>query len=448
MAKKHVAFFRNCSYDAEVVEAGPRAIPAVDRGTAPPCAPWPTRTGPPARRPGLRSCVVVEAGTGGLPGTRTEADHLGYLVGPSPVSAAGASRWPTSWPSCPATAGRTSPATASPTLPTPPTASGLDVTGDGGDALTVAAVSRLQLDHGRARVPRRCDTARSGPVLADEVITLPSAFQLAGYRQVVGTLWPVLDTVAVRFARRVYGTVATAGARRAARAVHAAVLDLRRRHPDLPSVWAALCMRADDDAAGGQARVWRCGCSRRRPVTPRHARAVRLLARPSTSPCRSTATTPCSAHPWDRHWSCGTCATARRATWTRRSAGTTGPPPAWCRGAGRRGALVRCARLRSVPTRPAHLPARRPHGGCRRLPHRPGRGGRHASPPPTTMRSTCRRDERVRALAAQAEIESAPTVITLIARDVNAAIHWLGDIAAARAARPRWSACTESRTSP
>ena len=76
-------------------------------------------------------------------------------------------------------------------------------------------------------------------MLADEVITLPSAFQLAGYRQVVGTLWPVLDTVAVRFARRVYGTVATAGPDALPRAVHAAVLDLRRRHPDLPSVWAA-----------------------------------------------------------------------------------------------------------------------------------------------------------------------------------------------------------------
>ncbi|WP_216651350.1 CHAT domain-containing protein [Actinomadura litoris] len=36
--------------------------------------------------------------------------------------------------------------------------------------------------------------------LADEAIHLAAAFQLAGYRGVIGTLWPVADRPAVRFA--------------------------------------------------------------------------------------------------------------------------------------------------------------------------------------------------------------------------------------------------------
>jgi len=122
--------------------------------------------------------------------------------------------------------------------PAHPSDSGLDVSG-AGDLLTVSAVSRLQLDHAELAVLAACDTARTGPVLADEVINLASAFQLAGYRQVVGTLWPVLDTVAARLNRRVHATVASGGLDALPHALHAAVLDLRDRHPGLPSVWAA-----------------------------------------------------------------------------------------------------------------------------------------------------------------------------------------------------------------
>jgi hypothetical protein len=183
------------------------------------------------------SSLVVETATAGLPGTRAEATHLRALGGP--VTVLNGARVPVddvlaqlprhrrAHFGCHGVAD-----------PAHPSDSGLDVSG-AGELLTVAAVSRLQLDHAELAVLAACDTARTGPVLADEVINLASAFQLAGYRQVVGTLWPVLDTVAARLNRRIHAAVAGGGLDVLPHALHAAVLDLRRRHLDLPSVWAA-----------------------------------------------------------------------------------------------------------------------------------------------------------------------------------------------------------------
>jgi CHAT domain-containing protein len=64
-----------------------------------------------------------------------------------------------------------------------------------------------------------------------------SAFHLAGYRHVVGTLWPIADRHAVRIADDVYVTLTATGD--VADAVHAATRRLRDRLPHMPSVWTS-----------------------------------------------------------------------------------------------------------------------------------------------------------------------------------------------------------------
>ncbi|MEV4630659.1 CHAT domain-containing protein [Micromonospora sp. NPDC049523] len=80
-----------------------------------------------------------------------------------------------------------------------------------------------------------CTTAFGGTDLVDEAIHISSAFQLAGYRHVIGTLWQVGDEVADLVARAVYGEITGSPAL----AVHLTVLRLRERYPDNPRVWAA-----------------------------------------------------------------------------------------------------------------------------------------------------------------------------------------------------------------
>ncbi|KAA0940808.1 CHAT domain-containing protein [Streptomyces apricus] len=87
-----------------------------------------------------------------------------------------------------------------------------------------------------------CSTAQGAALLPDEGIHITSAFHLAGYRQVVGTLWPIDDHPAGRITRDFYeGVVVAEGlsAEAAASALHSAVHRARRRTPGHPSVWAA-----------------------------------------------------------------------------------------------------------------------------------------------------------------------------------------------------------------
>ncbi|MBL7500867.1 CHAT domain-containing protein [Frankia sp. CNm7] len=73
--------------------------------------------------------------------------------------------------------------------------------------------------------------------LVDEAIHLASAFQLAGYRHVIATLWPIGDQHAVAVADDIYAALATTGD--AAAAVHTAVRELRDRWAAAPSTWAS-----------------------------------------------------------------------------------------------------------------------------------------------------------------------------------------------------------------
>ncbi|MEV2241396.1 CHAT domain-containing protein [Micromonospora sp. NPDC049891] len=86
-----------------------------------------------------------------------------------------------------------------------------------------------------------CDTARGGAALPDEALTLGTAFQLAGFRHVIGALWAISDALTVQLCEDLYGALAVPGGldpERAASALHHAVGQVRAALPDLPELWA------------------------------------------------------------------------------------------------------------------------------------------------------------------------------------------------------------------
>ncbi|WP_152989946.1 CHAT domain-containing protein, partial [Frankia sp. ACN1ag] len=106
--------------------------------------------------------------------------------------------------------------------------------------LTVLDVTRLHLDGAELAFLSACETSRPGDLLPDEAIHLASAFQLAGYRHVIATLWPIDDTAAADLTDDIYGTLAANGDRlNPARALHDAVLGLRALNLNSPRIWAS-----------------------------------------------------------------------------------------------------------------------------------------------------------------------------------------------------------------
>ncbi|GAA0625148.1 CHAT domain-containing protein [Kutzneria viridogrisea] len=101
--------------------------------------------------------------------------------------------------------------------------------------LTVAEIAGRDLAHAEFAFLSACETAASAQLL-DESISLASALHLAGYRDVIGTLWPIQDRceLAAEVYRSLDGTPPTGPAE----ALHRAAHRLRRDHPDEPSMWA------------------------------------------------------------------------------------------------------------------------------------------------------------------------------------------------------------------
>ena len=104
--------------------------------------------------------------------------------------------------------------------------------------LTVHDIAALRLARADLAYLSACETTRSTLALADEAVHLTGAFQLAGFRHVVGTLWRTADDVAVRMAESVHRTLAATGTEGAARAVHAATQRERRNAPSVPTQWS------------------------------------------------------------------------------------------------------------------------------------------------------------------------------------------------------------------
>jgi hypothetical protein len=121
-----------------------------------------------------------------------------------------------------------------------PSASCLLLTDHQQRPLTVMDVARLRLDGARLAFLSACSTARPGAQLTDEAIHLASAFQLAGYRHVIATLWPIGDQHAVDIAKNIYTTLTSADEGDVASAGHATTLWMRKLWGwDRPSVWAS-----------------------------------------------------------------------------------------------------------------------------------------------------------------------------------------------------------------
>jgi CHAT domain-containing protein len=62
--------------------------------------------------------------------------------------------------------------------------------------LTVARIIQCETTAAELAFLSASSTAQTSPSLVDEALHITSAFQVAGFPQVVGTLWPVIDAAA------------------------------------------------------------------------------------------------------------------------------------------------------------------------------------------------------------------------------------------------------------
>ncbi|MFC8371947.1 CHAT domain-containing protein [Streptomyces sp. NPDC057239] len=108
--------------------------------------------------------------------------------------------------------------------------------------LTVRDLARLRLPSVRLAYLSACATLHTSPELADEAVHIVSAFQMAGFPHVVGSLWHVDDVIGAEVALSVYEDLntgdGTLDVTRTAEALHRAVRALRDTYPQTPSLWA------------------------------------------------------------------------------------------------------------------------------------------------------------------------------------------------------------------
>ncbi|MFB8275905.1 CHAT domain-containing protein [Nocardia colli] len=107
--------------------------------------------------------------------------------------------------------------------------------------LTVAYLNKQRLDAELAYLSA-CETSISSHELIDEAVHLSGALHLAGYRQVIGTLWPIGEFASQRMAVEFYHGIAhdrAVDVTDAAIALHTATVGLRDEFPNTPSAWAA-----------------------------------------------------------------------------------------------------------------------------------------------------------------------------------------------------------------
>jgi CHAT domain-containing protein len=111
-------------------------------------------------------------------------------------------------------------------------------------ALAIPRIAGLDLRRVELAFLSACQTALGGVRLLDESVHLGAAFQLAGYRHVIGTLWTVADRGSAEVVAEIYRAMSCGpdeslealDVERAAIAVHQAVRGLRDRRV-LPLRW-------------------------------------------------------------------------------------------------------------------------------------------------------------------------------------------------------------------
>lgn len=110
--------------------------------------------------------------------------------------------------------------------------------------LTVATIARMHLPHARLAYLAACSTHDTSLTHADQATHLNAAFHMAGYRGVVGTLWPINDKHANPVTRAFYRRLTQNGTTapdpgNAAVALHHTVREHRDHYRQLPTRWAA-----------------------------------------------------------------------------------------------------------------------------------------------------------------------------------------------------------------
>ncbi|MEV4434736.1 CHAT domain-containing protein [Streptomyces sp. NPDC049585] len=110
-----------------------------------------------------------------------------------------------------------------------------------GGELTLRELAAERLPDAEFAYLSACHSAATGEELADEVLSVASAFQLCGYRHVIGSLWTVTDAMGPLLAGEVYRNLAAPDAPGPAHALHRAVGALRT-HDDYndPLFWASV----------------------------------------------------------------------------------------------------------------------------------------------------------------------------------------------------------------
>jgi tetratricopeptide (TPR) repeat protein len=108
--------------------------------------------------------------------------------------------------------------------------------------IDVAHISRIELTNPELVYLSACDTAKSAIKEVDEAITIASAFQMAGYRNAVASLWPLHDSTASEAAGYFYAQLiaSATGADGSAAALHRTLRQLRDAHPNRADLWSGL----------------------------------------------------------------------------------------------------------------------------------------------------------------------------------------------------------------
>jgi CHAT domain-containing protein len=107
--------------------------------------------------------------------------------------------------------------------------------------LSLPQLGRLRLTDAELAYLSACSTADRGIRHADESLHMASAFQLAGFRHVIASLWPLDDHVAAIAAQEFYRRLPdTTTAAHAATALREVTRHLRDQYPDRPELWASL----------------------------------------------------------------------------------------------------------------------------------------------------------------------------------------------------------------
>jgi CHAT domain-containing protein len=114
------------------------------------------------------------------------------------------------------------------TRPDDPSAGGLYLA-DG--PLTIAELAGLTRPAAGLAFLSACESAAGSVRHLDEAITMTAAVALAGFGDVIGTLWYVADTVAPEVAAGVYARLGTGAPGPGQRAARGRARTARRRHP-------------------------------------------------------------------------------------------------------------------------------------------------------------------------------------------------------------------------